>query len=82
MDTDNDLSRASWNAAVKLAAVISGVSAAIAMTLTTLGGISDSALVLSVIVVGFVASWVQTERIYRGQIGREATLFAGRSHHL
>jgi hypothetical protein len=52
-------------AAIRLAVVLSVVAAAIALGLHAVGGVSQTALVLTVMAVGFVASWVQTGRISR-----------------
>lgn len=51
-----------WIAAVKLALVVSAV-AVVAAVAASVAGIPQAAVVLPVIVVGFVASWLQTARV-------------------
>lgn len=60
-----ELRRELFGPAVKLAMALSVVAGAIALTLGTVGGASRMVLVLAVILVGFVASWVQTGRVWR-----------------
>jgi hypothetical protein len=60
-----EIRRTTYLAAIKLATVLSVVAATIALGLGSLGEASQAALVLSVIAVGFVASWVQTGRAAR-----------------
>ena len=60
-----ELRRRTFGAAVKLAMALSVVATAIALGLDAVGGFSQTALVLTVMVVGFVASWVQTGRVSR-----------------
>jgi hypothetical protein len=62
-----ELSRRTWNAAVKLAVVISITAALVAIVLYAAGDVPQAAIVLPVIVVAFTASWIQTGRIQRGQ---------------
>jgi hypothetical protein len=62
-----ELSHRTWNAAVKLAVVISITAALVAVVLYTAGDVPQAAIVLPVIVVAFTASWIQTGRIHRGQ---------------
>lgn len=54
-----------FGAAVKLAVALSLVATAIVLGLGGVGGAEQTALVLTVMVVGFVASWVQTGRVSR-----------------
>lgn len=58
-----------WKAAVRLAITLSVVGAVAAATLS--GVLSQTSIVLGVIVVGFVTSWVRTGQVH-GQrpIGR------------
>ena len=58
MDTD----RQSWNAVLKLAALISVIAAFAAIAISVAGDIPQTAIVLPVIIVAFTASWVQTGR--------------------
>ena len=67
-----EVRRETFRAAVKLAVALSVVAGAIALGLGAVGGISQTALVLTVMVVGFVASWVQTARVSRSTIGHTA----------
>lgn len=49
-------------AVVKLAVIISAVAALVAVVVSTASDVPQAAIVLPVIVVAFVASWVQTSR--------------------
>ncbi len=60
-----EISRRTWTAAVKLAIVLSLFAAAIAVGVVQMANVSQTAVVLPVIVVAFLASWIQTERIQR-----------------
>lgn len=60
-----ELSRHTWNAAVKLAAVISVLAGFAAVLASAAGDIPQAAIVLTVIVVAFSASWIQTSRVRR-----------------
>ncbi len=62
-----ELRRATFGAAVKLAMALSVVAAAIALGLDAIGDVSHIGLVLAVMLVGFVASWVQTGRVSRAE---------------
>jgi ABC-type Mn2+/Zn2+ transport system permease subunit len=66
MNEDVELSRNTWNAAIKLAAVVSLIAVAAAVIISATGDVPQAAVVLPVIVVAFVASWIQT-----GRAGRE-----------
>jgi hypothetical protein len=66
MKHDMELRKATWSAALRLAFVVSGLAAIVAVTLSAAGHVSPAALVSAVIVIGFVASWVQTGRVARG----------------
>lgn len=57
--------RNSWWAAIRLAITLSVLATAAAIVLHTLGDVSQTAIVLGVIVVGFGTSWVQTGRLAR-----------------
>lgn len=67
-----ELRRRIFRAAVKLAMALSVVATALALGLDAAGGVSQTALVLTVMVVGFVASWVQTGRVSRSTTHRSA----------
>lgn len=67
-----ELRRRTFGAAIKLAVALSAVATVIALGLDAAGGISQTALVLTVMVVGFVASWVQTGRVSRATAHRSA----------
>lgn len=60
-----ELDRRTWNAAVKLAVAISVLGAIVAMVADRAADLPQTAIVLPVIVVAFVASWVQTGRVRR-----------------
>ena len=63
-----EISRRTWTAAVKLAAVLSVVAAIIAVIASRLTDVPQAAIVLPVIVVAFVASWIQTGRVRRAVV--------------
>lgn len=63
-----DINRHTWNAAFKLAAVISIVAGFTAIMLSAASDIPQAAIVLPVIVVAFTASWIQTSRAHREQL--------------
>jgi len=60
-----ELRRRTWAAALRLAVVVSVIGALIAVGASTLGDVSQAAIVIPVIVIGFAASWVQTGRVQR-----------------
>ena len=60
-----ELRKATWSAALRLAFVVSGIAAIVAVTLSALGDVPRGAFVAAVMVIGFVASWVQTGRVAR-----------------
>lgn len=60
-----ELSRHTWNAAIKLAAIISIVAGLAAIAVSAAGDVPQAAIVLPVIIVAFTASWVQTTRVRR-----------------
>lgn len=60
-----DIRRELLGAAVRLAAVLSIVAAALAIGIDVVGEVSTTALVLTVAAVGFVSSWVLTGRLAR-----------------
>jgi uncharacterized membrane protein YoaK (UPF0700 family) len=63
-----ELSHRTWNAAVKLAVIISITAALLAVVVSAAGDVPQVAVVLPVIVVAFVASWIQTGRVRREQV--------------
>ena len=65
MKHDMELRKATWSAALRLAFVVSGLAAIVAVTLSAAGDVSPAVLVSAVMVIGFVASWVQTGRVAR-----------------
>lgn len=69
-----ELSRRTWNAAVKLAVTMSIVAALIAVALTSAGNVPQAAIVLPMIVIAFTASWIQTGRMRRDATARPALL--------
>lgn len=71
-----ELSRSTWSAAVKLAVIISIMAAGLAVAISAAGDVPQVAIVLPVIIVAFVASWIQT-----GRIGREQAPTRVHHHH-
>jgi predicted GNAT superfamily acetyltransferase len=65
MKHDMELRKATWSAALRLAFVVSALAAIVAVTLSAAGDVPQGALVAAVMVVGFVASWIQTGRVAR-----------------
>jgi hypothetical protein len=62
MNTVMDLRRSHWLAAVRLAVIVSAIAVAVTLALTAFGDVSQTALVIAVIVVGFVVSWIHSGR--------------------
>lgn len=81
MIEDMEISRRTWTAAIKLAAVLSVLAAAIAFGVTLAGDVPQAAVVVPVIVVAFVASWIQTERIRRREIA-DMVIMSARSRNV
>ena len=65
MNKGVELSRNTWNAAVKLAVVVSSIAVVAALLVSAAGDVPQAAVVLPVIVVAFTASWIQTGRARR-----------------
>ena len=65
MKDEMELRKATWSAALRLAFVVSGIAAIVAVALSAAGDVPQGAFVAAVMVVGFVASWVQTGRVAR-----------------
>ncbi len=65
MKLDMELRKATWGAALRLAFVVSAIAAVAAVTLSEVGEVPRGALVAAVMLIGFVASWVQTGRVAR-----------------
>ncbi len=65
MKHEMELRKATWSAALRLAFIVSGLAAVVAIALSAAGDVSRGALVAAVMVIGFVASWVQTGRVAR-----------------
>ena len=63
-----EISRRTWNAALKLAVVLSVFAALVAVGARQLGDVPQAAIVIPVIVVAFVTSWIQTGRVRRAAI--------------
>ncbi len=63
-----ELDRRTWNAALKLALAISVLATLVATAVSAAGDVPQVAIVLPVIVVAFVASWIQTGRVQRRQV--------------
>lgn len=60
-----DERRTTYGATVRLALIFSIVAALVAIALQSIGDVSTIRLVITVAVVGFVTSWVQTGRLAR-----------------
>lgn len=60
-----DVWRTTYGAAVRLALIFSTVAALVAVALQSIGDVSTTRLVITVALVGFITSWVQTGRITR-----------------
>lgn len=60
-----ELRRRTWIAALKLALAMSALAAVVTVAASATGEVPQVAIVIPVIVVGFVASWVQTGRVRR-----------------
>lgn len=60
-----DARREMFGAAMIVGSVWSALAAALVIGLDSIGAASRPTLVLAVIVIGFVASWVQTGRVAR-----------------
>jgi hypothetical protein len=71
-----ELRRATFEAAIRLATVLSVVAALTALTLDAVGEVSATRLTLLVAVVGFTASWIQTGRVSRAVTARSTYRFA------
>ncbi len=54
-----------WTAAIRLAAVLSVVAALAAVGISAAVDVPEAAIVLTVIVVAFAASWLRTDRVRR-----------------
>ncbi len=74
MNEPMELSRRTWTAAIKLAAVVSAVAAVAAVAVSTWGPVPDVALVAIVAVVAFVLSWIQTGRVRHHAVGEAPIL--------
>ena len=55
--------RTTWGAAIQLATTLSVLAAITAVTLHSIGILSQPTIVLGVIVIGFATSWVRTGRL-------------------
>ena len=60
-----EIGRTNYRATIKLAAAFSVVAALLALGADAIGGVSDIAVVLAVIVIGFGVSLMQTGRASR-----------------
>lgn len=60
-----ELRRRTWIAALRLAVLLSSAAALVAVVVSSWSDVPHVAVVLPVIVVAFVASWIQTERVRR-----------------
>jgi hypothetical protein len=67
-----------WTASVRLALIVSTVAAFAVMVLGAAGEVTEPAVVLVVILVGFAASWAQCGRVARPAEGHRVTLVSMR----
>jgi len=65
MNRDVEIDRNTWNAAIKLAVVVSLIAVGIALLASAVGDVPQAAIVLPVIVMAFTASWIQSGRARR-----------------
>jgi len=63
-----EIRRATYGAAIRLAATFSLVAAVVALAVQAIGDVSTYGLVAVVAVVGFIMSWVQTGRVQRAVV--------------
>ena len=63
-----ELDRRTWKAAVRLAVTVSVLGALVAMAAERAADVPPFAIVLPVMIIGFVASWVQTGRVRRADM--------------
>ena len=78
MKAGMELRKATWGAALRLAFVVSAIAAVAAVTLSEAGEVPRGALIAAVMLVGFVASWVQTGRVARVHNARRAVVASTR----
>lgn len=64
-----EVRRSTWGAAIRLAIALSVIATATAIVVRSLGDVSETVIVLGVIVVGFVTSWVRTGHPARSGVG-------------
>ncbi len=62
MNSSVDRPAGTWFAAIRLATVASLVAAGVAMLVSVAGDVPQAVVVLPVIVIAFVASWIQSGR--------------------
>lgn len=67
MNSVVELNRNTWTAVVKLAVIVSTIAVIAAVVVSVAGDVPQVAVVLPVIVVAFVASWIQTGRAHARQ---------------
>ena len=73
-----EIRRRTWIAALKLAVVVSLLSAIVAIAVSALGDVPAVVIVLPVIAVAFTLSWVQTGRVLRTPDTVRTDLVTGR----
>ena len=76
INTDVELRRRTWLAALQVAAIVSVIAVLVAIAASALGDVPQAAVVLPVIVGAFVASWIRT-----GRVRREFTAPVMLGHH-
>ncbi len=68
MNADVELRLEAWLAIIKLAFVVSVGAAVFAIGMSLAGDVSQAAIVIPVIVVGFASSWSLTGRVQAGLV--------------
>lgn len=77
-----DARRTTYRVAVRTATALSAVAVVAAIVFDSVTGVSPTMLVLAVIVVGFVASLVVTERIARSTSEQPRVIHVHRGHRV
>jgi hypothetical protein len=75
---DRAVDRAVWAASLRLALIVSTVAAFAVVALGAAGDVTEPAVVLAVMLVGFALSWAQCGRLARPAGGHRVTLVAMR----
>ncbi len=79
MNAAVELRRDAWIAIIKLAVVVSTAAALFAIGMSLAGDVSQTAIVLPVIVVGFASSWTLTGRLQTAHVQPSRVRHSGAS---